>query len=48
MGDNKTYHDNDSSDYHMIGADINQHKDGPIFTTIDSRTRISLLRTVAK
>ena len=22
VGDNKTYHDNDSSDYHMIGADI--------------------------
>ena len=32
----------------MIGADINQHKDGLIFTTIDSRTRISLLRTAAK
>ena len=30
----KTYRDNDSSDYHMIGADINQNKDGPIFTTV--------------
>ena len=40
---NKTYRANDSSDYHMIGADMNQHKDGPIFTTVDSRTRITLL-----
>ena len=39
----KTYLDNDSSDYHMIGADINQHKDGPIFTIVGSRTRITLL-----
>jgi hypothetical protein len=23
MDDNKTYRDNDSSDYHMIGADMN-------------------------
>ena len=45
---NKTYRDNDSSDYHMIGADMNQHKDGPIFTTVDSRTRITLLRTAGK
>ena len=27
----------------LIGADINKHKDGPIFTTVGSRTRISLL-----
>ena len=45
---NKTYRDNDSSDYHMIGADINQHKDGPIFTIVGSRTRITLLRTAGK
>ena len=45
---NKTYRDNDSSDYHMIGADINQHKDGSIFTTVGSRTRITLLRTAGK
>ena len=45
---NKTYRDNDSSDYHMIGADMNQHKDGPIFMTVDSRTRITLLRTTGK
>ena len=48
MGDNKTYRDNDSSDYHMIGADMNQHKDGPIFTTVGSRTKITLLRTTGK
>ena len=45
---NKTYHDNDSSDYHMIGADMIQHKDGLIFTTVGSRTRITLLRTAGK
>ena len=44
----KTYRDNNSSDYHMIGADMNKHKDGPIFTTVDSRTRITLLRTAGK
>ena len=44
----KTYRDNDSSDYHMIGADINQHKDGPIFMTVGSRTRITLLQIAGK
>ena len=48
MDDKQTYRDNDSSDYHMIGADINQHKDGPIFTTVGSRTKITLLRTAGK
>ena len=43
-----TYRDNDSSDYHMIGADMNQHKDDLIFTTVGSRTRITLLRTAGK
>jgi hypothetical protein len=43
LGKNKTYHDNDSSDYHLIGADLEQHKDGSIFTTIDSRTKDKLL-----
>ena len=33
----------------IIGDDINQHKDGPIFTTIgSSRTRIILLQTAGK
>ena len=33
----------------MIGADINQHKDGPIFMTVgSSRTRITLLQIVGK
>ena len=32
----------------MIDAYINQHKDGPIFTTVGSRTRITLLRTAGK
>jgi hypothetical protein len=33
----------------MIGADINQHKDGLIFTTVgSSRTRITLLRIAGK
>ena len=32
----------------MIGADINQHKDGMIFTTVGSRTKITLLRTADK
>ena len=45
---NKTYRDNDSSDYHMIGADMNRHKGGPIFMTVGSRTRVTLLRTVGK
>ena len=44
----KTYRDNDSSDYHMIGADMNRHKDGPIFTTVGSRTRVTLLRIAGK
>ena len=48
MDDKQSYRDNDNPDYHMIGADINQHKDGPIFTTIGSRTRITLLRTAGK
>ena len=48
MGDDKTYRDNDSSDYHMIGADMNQHKDGPIFMTVGIRTRITLLRAAGK
>ena len=41
MGDDKTYRDNDSSDYHMIGADKNRHKDGPIFTIVVSKTRVN-------
>jgi hypothetical protein len=48
MDDNKTYRDNDSSDYHMIGADMNWHKDGPIFMTVGLRTRVTLLRTADK
>ena len=48
MDDKQTYRDNDSSDYHMIGADMNQHKDGPIFKTVGSRTRITLLPTAGK
>ena len=32
----------------MIGVDINQHKDGPIFTTVGSRIKITLLRTAGK
>ena len=48
MGDNKTYRDNDSFDYHMIGADINQHKDGPIFMKVGSKTRISFVRRAGK
>jgi len=46
VGDNKTYRDNDSFDYHMIGVDIIRHKDGPILTTVGLRTRITLLQTV--
>jgi hypothetical protein len=41
MGKNKTYCDNDSSDYHLIGADLDQHKDGPIFMIVDLRIRIN-------
>ena len=48
MDDKQTYRDNDSSDYYIIGTDINQHKDGPIFTTVGSRTKITLLRTAGK
>ena len=32
----------------MIGGDMNQNKDGPIFTTVGSRTRITLLRIAGK
>ena len=32
----------------MIGGDMNQHKDGPIFTIVGPRTRITLLRTTGK
>ena len=41
--DNKTYYDNDRSDDHMLGADMNQHKDSPIFITVGLRTRALLL-----
>ena len=41
--DNKTYYENDRSDYHMLGADMNQHKDSPIFITVGLRTRVPLL-----
>ena len=32
----------------VIGADTNRHKDGPIFTTVGSRIRVTLLRTADK
>jgi hypothetical protein len=41
--ENKAYHVNDSSDYHLIGADLDHHKDGPIFTTVGSRTTAKFL-----
>jgi hypothetical protein len=41
LDDKKTYSDNDSSDYHMAGADMNRHKDGPTFTTVGLRTRVT-------
>ena len=44
----KTYRDNDSSDYHMTDADMNRHKDGPIFMIVGSRTRVTLLRIAGK
>ena len=42
----KTYRDNNSSDYRTIGADMNRHKGGPIFTIVGSRIKDNLLRTV--
>ena len=32
----------------IVGADIIRHKDGPIFTTVGLRTRITLLRIAGK
>jgi len=32
----------------IVGADIIWHKDGPIFTTVGLRTRITLLRIAGK
>jgi hypothetical protein len=48
VGKNKTYRDNDSFDYHLIGADLDQHKDGPIFMIVSSRIRINCCKQRVK